>query len=55
MNKEEDSSNTDNFPSCYFQTDNGHQKYATNNPIDFLEWLKKPLKSQMKAKKRAVA
>lgn len=46
-----DSNVADSFPSCFFQTENGNMKYATNNPIDFLEWLEKPLKLQMKSEK----
>ncbi len=43
---EEDSNNTKNFPCCYFRSENGDMAFATNNPIDFLEWLEKPLSEQ---------
>jgi hypothetical protein len=48
---EADSKTAKQFPCCYCQSDKGDMVFSTNNPIDFLEWLEKPLKSQMKAKK----
>ncbi len=46
-----DSKTAKQFPCCYYQSENGNIVFSTNNPIDFLEWLEKPLDEQEKKEK----
>ncbi|MFW6019318.1 MAG: TlpA family protein disulfide reductase [Bacteroidales bacterium] len=48
---EKDCETTENYSAFSAQGEDGQLLYATNNPIDFLEWLEKPLAKQRKAQK----
>ncbi|MFO8054440.1 MAG: thioredoxin family protein [Bacteroidales bacterium] len=49
---EQDCETAAKYSAFSAQGENGQLLYATNNPVDFLEWLEKPMKEQMEAKKK---
>ncbi|MGM0648495.1 MAG: peroxiredoxin family protein [Bacteroidota bacterium] len=49
---DKDSKTAEKYASFTAQGKNGKLQFATNNPIDFQEWLEKPLKEHMEAKKK---
>ena len=49
---EQDCETAEEYSAFSAQGKNGQLLYATNNPVDFLEWMEKPLAKQRKLRKK---